>query len=220
MGSNGPQARPRQLGLQTQSPPATTTLPTLDSGSLLACLAYAQFRHVDLTGISAEESQGSLGSGGEASVFETRASTDTVLAFRKHTPERRGILGSIFDRLSSKSVLTNKSAYRQIANEILALGHPNLRSHRHIVQLVAISWEIRENERDKIEIWPVLIFEKAKYKDLEAFIRDPERQLKEGPLSPEKRLTICADIADAMAAVHQNGIKSARTSRYLLRLQL
>lgn len=181
-----------------------------NDNSLLACLAFAQFRNVDFTGISWAEGQGKLGDGGQASVLQTRADAKAVLAFRRHTPPQRGILGRLYDSVSksrSASVVTTNAAYRQIASEILALGHPELRSHPNIVQLIAISWEIREEWPSKTEIWPVLIFEKARYKDLEKFVRDPKQTLrKKETLSTKNRLKICADIAAAMAVVHQNDI--------------
>jgi hypothetical protein len=215
MGSEGPSSF---ASAELTDPPSanndaikpTDEIPTVQSNnSLLACLTFAQFRNVDFTGISWVEGQGKLGDGGQASVLQTRADAKSVLAFRRHTPPKKGIARSLYDsvrKILFGSVVISNEAYSQIASEILALGHPELRSHRNIVQLLAISWEIRENLLSKTEIWPVLIFEKAFYKDLEKFVRDPEKILrKKETLSTTSRLKICADIAAAMAVVHKNG---------------
>ncbi|RYP23251.1 hypothetical protein DL765_001160 [Monosporascus sp. GIB2] len=180
-----------------------------DADSLLACLACAQFRHVDFTGISWVEAQGELGAGGQASILETRADAKTVLAFRRHTPPKKGILRQLSDRVSSYfsgSVASTRSGYRQIASEILALGHPQLRSHPNIVRLIAISWEIREQLAGKAEIWPVLLFEKTEYKDLEHFMRDPDGKRKSQSISMETRLKMCAEIAGALEVIHRHDI--------------
>ncbi|KAF8853253.1 hypothetical protein BDZ45DRAFT_82220 [Acephala macrosclerotiorum] len=217
MGSDGPLPRPDAQWTDPQPAKADVTKstdeapPVQRNNSLLACLSFAQFRNVDFTGISWVEGQGKLGDGGQASVLQTRADATSVLAFRKHTPQKKGLFGRLYERVSkgaSASVATSNEAYRQIASEILALGHPALRSHQNIVQLIAISWEIREEKwPSKTEIWPVLIFEKARYEDLEKFVRDPKKVLRsKDTLSTKNMIKICADVATAMAVMHENNI--------------
>ncbi|KAJ8104722.1 hypothetical protein ONZ43_g7714 [Nemania bipapillata] len=87
----------------------------------------------------------------------------------------------------------------------MALGHEDLRRHENIVQLIAITWEI-ENVKDwsskaDITVWPVMILEKAELGDLGHFLRG--KGVETDLLT---RLRMCAGIASALAAVHQNGI--------------
>jgi serine/threonine protein kinase len=214
MGSDGPLPRPDAQWTDPQ-PAKADVIKSADeasmqrNNSLLACLSSAQFRNVDFTGISEVEGQGKLGDGGQSSVLQTRADATSVLAFRKNTPQKKSFIGKIYESFSkgaSASVATSSEAYRQIASEILALGHPAIRSHQNIVQLIAISWEIREGTwLSKTEIWPVLIFEKAHYGDLENFVRDPKKILQsKDTLSTKNMMKICAEIASAMAVIHEN----------------
>ncbi|TGJ81221.1 hypothetical protein E0Z10_g7548 [Xylaria hypoxylon] len=165
--------------------------------TLLSCLACAQRCRVDLTGFSWINAQGTLGRGGQGVVAQTRASVDTVFAFKRRRPPSQGLFTT---RAAAKD-----HAFREICSEILALGHEDLRRHENIVQLIAISWEI-ENVKDwmfkaDVAIWPVMILEKAELGDLGHFLRGKgiETDL-------PSRLRMCAGIASALAAVHKNGI--------------
>ncbi|KAJ3576582.1 hypothetical protein NPX13_g3648 [Xylaria arbuscula] len=164
--------------------------------SLLSCLACAQHCRVDFTGFSWINAQGMLGRGGQGVVAQTRASVDTVFAFKR----RRPIRGILTTQAAAKD-----HAFREICSEIMALGHEDLHHHENIVQLIAISWEI-ENVRDwrfqaDVVIWPVMILEKAELGDLGNFLRGKGRET-----DFPTRLRMCAGIASALAAVHKNGI--------------
>lgn len=159
--------------------------------TLLSCLACAQHCRVDFTGFSWVNAQGTLGRGGQGVVAQTRASLDTVFAFKRRRPPGQGRWA-------------RDDAFREICSEIMALGHEDLRRHENIVQLIAISWEI-ENVRDwkfkrDVVIWPVMILEKADLGDLGHFLRGKgvETEL-------ATRVRMCAGIASALAVVHRNG---------------
>ncbi|KAF2962938.1 hypothetical protein GQX73_g10643 [Xylaria multiplex] len=166
--------------------------------TLLSCLACAQHRRVDFTSFSWINAQGMLGRGGQGVVAQTRASVDTVFAFKRRRPPSQG-------PLNIWAAAAKDHAFREICSEIMALGHEDLRRHDNIVQLIAISWEI-ENVKDwkfksNTAILPVMILEKAEFGDLGRFLRG-----KGVETDLMTRLRMCAGIASALGVVHKNGI--------------
>ncbi|OQV08958.1 Protein kinase domain-containing protein [Cladophialophora immunda] len=129
--------------------------------NFLSCLASAQACKIDFTGIAWVEAQPDLGHGAQALVSETRASVETVLAFKRRSP----------DGIARKEIPEDdiESAFRELTSEIWVLGQPGVKGHPNIVQLMGICWEIipmankprKSQLDDQIQIWPVLIFEKA-----------------------------------------------------------
>ena len=78
------------------------------------------------------------------------------------------------------------------------LGHPSIRDHPNIVRLEGICWDVAPGGE---RVWPVLVFEKARHRDLLTFMEQAEGK----SLSLEERLNICADIAVAINHMHSNG---------------
>ncbi|RYP46691.1 hypothetical protein DL768_007124 [Monosporascus sp. mg162] len=172
--------------------------------SLLTCLACAQQRGIDFVGITWIDAQGTLGRGGQATISETRASADAVLAFKR--PDSTPIGSSWFSRATISQRRRLEDAYRGIASEILALSEPDIRSHPRIVQLHAISWEIHHARtwlfRKTTRVWPILVFEKAVHGDLEKFMTDGKGKA----LDIAARVKLCHDVASAIATAHRKGI--------------
>jgi hypothetical protein len=186
---------------ETQAPTASSDKETTEGRyNFLTCLACAQQCHIDFTGISWINTQGNLGRGGQAVVSQTRASLDTVFAFKRRLPRPAPLVSFTW---STKKA--TDEAFREICSEILALGHPEIRTHPNIVQLLAISWEIQDIRGwiwgSDLQVWPVMIFERAHHNDLRKFIESNEGK----NLDIAARVKICTDIASALAAVHKNG---------------
>jgi Protein tyrosine and serine/threonine kinase len=81
--------------------------------------------------------------------------------------------------------------------EVAVLCHPTVREHPNLVTLEGICWEVIPKTE---EVWPVLLFEKASHGDLMAFMeRGPGKSL-----TFSERLELCAEIADAIAEMHEN----------------
>jgi serine/threonine protein kinase len=135
-------------------------------------------------------------------VSQTRASSDTVLAFKR--PDFNPI-GSELSGLMTSQKVTLDNAYRAIASEILALGEPKFRSHPNIMKLLAVGWEIQRGRTwylgKTTRVWPILIFEKAGLGTLGDFMKSDQGKA----LSLEDRGKICCDIASAIAFSHRKG---------------
>jgi serine/threonine protein kinase len=170
--------------------------------NLLTCLACAQRCGLDFTGMTWVDAQGELGEGGQAVVSQTQTNVETVLAYKRRNSSS---IGSRFSRGTTNQKLTLQDIYREIAFEIMALGHPRIRDHPHIVQLHAISWEIQNvaswrHAKDNLRVWPVLVFEKADKGDLLKYVSTHSE------LDLARRVQLCREIALALAAAHENDI--------------
>jgi len=168
--------------------------------NILTCLACAQQRDIDLVGLSPFEAQGQLGQGGQSTVMQTRASVDTVLAFKK--PNSKGVGSWLSTRSLTKRI---ENVYRDVATEIMALSEPGIRDHPNIIQLQAISWEVQNIRtwtfKKVPRVWPVLLMERADHGDLQDYLATKEGR----ELNFEDKIEFCHGIASAIAAAHSKG---------------
>jgi hypothetical protein len=66
------------------------------------------------------------------------------------------------------------------------------------------SEDANESDRDRnVQVWPVLIFERARWGNLEFFMKNKDAGKQ---LDLTARLKICDDIASALEAIHAIGI--------------
>ncbi|KAF2840209.1 kinase-like protein [Patellaria atrata CBS 101060] len=168
---------------------ATTTKgsikPAEDSPyNFLSLLATAQKKKIDFLPITWD---GSLNeSGGQASISQSFLSEKLSYVFKRI---RRDF------RFPAEEII----ALRAIISEIVILAHPEIRGHPNIVRLVGICWDISSRNKS---IWPVLVFQKAKYGDLKAFVESTQGKR----LSFEERLKFCKEIAAAITLMHSKDI--------------
>ena len=77
-----------------------------------------------------------------------------------------------------------------------AITEPVIRDHPNIIKLEGIYWEVNP-EADRI--LPVLLFEKSRERDLRRFLGSEGRGL-----SVTAKLSLCADIAEALICLHDS----------------
>lgn len=157
--------------------------------NFISVLACAQHYGIDFLALPWQETQtdNTLGQGGQSSIFQSALSLKEELAFKTSSPERRaGGLQRIQD------------IYRELLVQVQIHGYPSLISHPNIVRLEALGWELQDPTALETPVWPVLIFEKTKFKSLEVFM-DSKIGLK---LNLQQRLGFCSDIASALATMH------------------
>ena len=81
------------------------------------------------------------------------------------------------------------------------MSHPSVRSHPNVIRLEGVCWDI---SFDNEEVWPVLVFEKARHGDLRNFLRtNTGRHIKW-----DDRIKLCADIATAIMLLHSTRTQS------------
>jgi hypothetical protein len=90
------------------------------------------------------------------------------------------------------------SDFLPLMSEVLILSQPAIQSHKNIVSLEGICWEIKPRTEKAV---PVLLFEKAAW-DLEQFMNVSEGM----NMSIGDRLKICADVGSAIMALHAYGL--------------
>lgn len=87
---------------------------------------------------------------------------------------------------------------RQVTQEMVALSHPVVRKHEHIVTLEGICWDIAEDD----QMCSILVLEKSPFGDLHKKFAEWQRCK---DLSIEERLNHCADVGIAIRDMHHNG---------------
>ena len=94
---------------------------------------------------------------------------------------------------------------RAIIAEISILGHPAIRYHPNVANVEGICWDVVLGGE---EVWPVLVFEKTRYGDLNRFMTSgPGKELDSKP-----RLDMLFDVVLAVRDLHAIG----RFLKYLL----
>ncbi|KIW23673.1 uncharacterized protein PV07_11853 [Cladophialophora immunda] len=148
-------------------------------------LAVAGHVEVRCLPIIWQTARASVGLGGTSSIRLAPLDAQTELAFKLIKDE---------EKISAKK----GEIFSLIWNEVSTLGHPELRAHSNIVDLLGICWDIGDDDI----VWPALVFEKSHFGDLHRFTSLP-RWTQLGSLD---RLKICVDIGDAISLMHSHNI--------------
>ncbi|KAL8913129.1 MAG: hypothetical protein Q9171_002023 [Xanthocarpia ochracea] len=82
--------------------------------------------------------------------------------------------------------------------ELLVMTHPEVKEHFNILALEGVAWDFSDSSRP---IRPILMTEKSALGDLCTFFSKLGNDV-----TPENRVEICADIINAVACLHANGI--------------
>ena len=84
--------------------------------------------------------------------------------------------------------------------------HPSKFEHPNIISLEGIGWDVSlEDEK----VWPVLVFEKSPYGDLDWFAN-----LGAGTsMSLGQKLRLCTDVVAAIMEMHSSGLNYLRPSK-------
>ena len=114
----------------------------------IAVLGLIQRLHIPLLPITWQEGLGQIGEGGSSKVFQALVNVHMSFAFKRfHHPQ--------------------SNPFQAILQELVVLSHPVIQKHEHIVRLEGIYWDIPSDH----EMWPVLVFQKARFGDLWRFGR-------------------------------------------------
>ena len=156
----------------------------------ISFLAVAQYYEVDIVSVKWETGRGKVGSGATSAIWQSGASRHVDFAFKRTKLAER----------SSADRRDEEKAYNALVSEISILRHPLIQHHQNIVNLEGICWEIPAQNQN---VWPVLLLEKAQLGDLESFMLSAKGRA----TALHERLKICSDVANALIALHSNGIK-------------
>lgn len=180
---------------------------------LVSFFSVIQGCAIDLLPLTWQQTGKPLGRGGTAVISQSRVNLDTSFAFKRirnqgmsvvSLPTNFGITDKSDESYERAKYETEVPIYKLIISELSILCHPAVRNHPNILSLQAICWEIYEESQ---EIWPVLIFPKSELGDLQSAI-DSDRG---AHMSTAERLKLCRDVAEAISALHENGIDNIIT---------
>ena len=147
---------------------------------LISFLGLMQNSGVDFLPIKRQPALKDLGRGGCACISQALINTGTTFAFKR----------LFFDGLNMEKY------FERLGKEALILRHVHLMNHENLIQLEAYCCEVpKEPER----ISPVLIFEKFQLGNLQDFLLSDNAK----SITFSERLSFCADIANALAALHR-----------------
>lgn len=149
----------------------------------LSILGIAQNLGIDFLPITWQPALDTAGYGATAEIRQSLINAQTSFAFKRY--KRRWEPQSDADR----------SKFQRLYFEILILGQPEIRRHPNIIRLEGLCWDISP---DRKEVWPVLVFEKTSFGDLTKWSASKEGKT----ASHDVRLSICADVANAVRHLH------------------
>ena len=151
---------------------------------LIAFLSIVQNCSVDYLPITWQPALSTLGVGGSGMISQSIFMAEKPLAFKRFHDSENPDVG-----------------FLPMISEVLILSQPPIQNHPNIVDLEGICWEIKPRAEKAV---PVLVFEKASW-DLQQFMN-----VREGvDMAFEDRLKICADVGDAIAALHAYGLSTS-----------
>ena len=160
---------------------STSRTDCIVESDLIAFLSIVQKCDVDYLPITWQPALNTLGVGGSGTISQSTFITKKPLAFKRFHDSENPDFGIL-----------------PMMSEVLILSQPPIRNHPNIVDLEGICWEIKPSTEKAV---PVLVFEKATW-DLQQFMN-----VREGmDMSFEDRLKICADVGDAIMALHAYGL--------------
>ena len=153
---------------------------------IIAVLESAQQCNINFYPVTWQIGLGNIGQGATANIHQALIQPQTSLAFKRLTwPSDHQHQGGI----------DGSKSFHALLSEISVLVGPWIHFHPHIVTLHGICWDINPvNE----EVWPVLVFEKAQYGDLESFMKTAAGR----GLKIEERIRFCKEIAIAITSLH------------------
>lgn len=151
--------------------------------NFITFLATAQRLRIPFLQITWDLKRPIIGSGGTSRISQSQTSLQASFAFKR--------IGDV-DKLAEE-----KEIFRCLINEIMILGHPEIRRHANIVELQGICWDIplkatqkNNNSEETLpshKIWPVLVFSKSQLGDLYQFASSSVGK----ELDIDERVNIC-----------------------------
>ena len=147
-------------------------------------LGVAQSLKIDFLPIIWQPALDKVGEGDTAEIHQALINTQMTFAF-KHLKRPRSAMEKTQNLLA-------------LIAEISILGHPAIRYHPNVASIEGICWDIVDGGK---EVWPVLVFEKTRYGDLNRFMTSgPGKEL-----DSKHRLDMLFDVALAVRDLHATG---------------
>jgi hypothetical protein len=152
----------------------------------ISFLTVAQDLGIDLCSVKWHPALARVGEGRTAEISQALITLQTNFVFKRIKP-------------ATPSQLAERRALQAMYTEVSILGQRRIRNHPNMIRLEGICWDVwEEKDGGTPEVWPVLVFEKTPYGDLDTFLRSGQGQ----NLKFEERLQLCSGIASAVSEMH------------------
>jgi serine/threonine protein kinase len=159
---------------------------------LIRLLAIASALSVEIFPFTWQPALESLGQGGTGWISQSSVNDQISFAFKR------------FQQVNPNpnSELTESKfrslQFNAMISEIVVLSCPEVYDHPNIINLEGICWEVLKPSG---EVWPVLVFQKAKLGDLRRTLSLPESE----NMDLNMKIGICGEVAKALRIMHQCG---------------
>ncbi len=167
--------------------------------NLISFLALIADMEIDIYQVTWDGNSSTLGTGGTAVISQTAMEGDEGIAFK-----RVGANGQDYD-IASDYLSMEARVFKALISEVSILTHPAIRTHPGIVDLEAICFET-DFSYSIPKIMPVLIFLKAPFGDLDAFIESQKS------ITFEDAMRLLKDILQTVAYLHSHREKPYKTT--------
>lgn len=147
-------------------------------------LGIAQSLKIDFLPIIWQPALDKDGEGGTAEILQALVNVQMTFAFKRLKHPR-------FAMEESRNL-------RALIAEISVLGHPAIRYHPNVANIEGVCWDVVDGGE---QLWPVLVFEKTRWGDLNRFMTSgPGKEL-----DTKNRLDMLFDVALAVRDLHTIG---------------
>ena len=157
---------------------------SVDRYNFLDFLRVARHRRIDFLPIRWQPGMKKAGTGGTAKIHQGVANIEMTFAFKQIKRPYSPIEKALY--LSA------------LIAEISILGHSEIKRHGNVVKIEGVCWDVDPVEET---VWPVLVFEKAPYGDMNDFMTSDTGR----GLDTEERLSLLTDVALAVRDLHHAG---------------
>jgi serine/threonine protein kinase len=138
----------------------------------------AQHLDVDFLPITWHPAVETIGAGATAEIRQALVDVQISFAFKRIGLERN-------------------RTFAALASEISLLKNREVSQHDNVIGLLGVCWDV---DPSGPTFWPVLVFEKAPFGNLEEFMQSPRAD----GLSASQLLGFVAQIASALSCLHRN----------------
>lgn len=151
---------------------------------LLDFLGIAQHLNIGFLPIQWQSGFDIAGTGGTARIRQGLVYTEKTFAFKLMK--------------KTQSPMKNAQYTRALVAEISILAHQAINMHKNIMYIEGICWDVDPSEQ---KVWPVLVFEKAPYGDLQYFMTVGAGR----ELDTKKKPSLLIDVALAVHDLYSAG---------------
>ena len=155
--------------------------------NFITFLAVIQKLQIEILPITWQAARRPIGVGATGRINEALINLHVSFAFK-----------CVADR--QKESEAEERIFQAFISEVTVLCHVSLRNHPNIVELQGVCWDIASEDKSEDKVWPVLVFEKTQYGDLNNFAMLPVGR----ELCFAKRLQLCVDVGTAISEMHSH----------------